>query len=147
MNNPLNLIFKYILFHITKLSFNIVLLKNKIKKLSLIILKYPFIWKESNNYSWTNIFFKFAKILEVGCGECRLINRLKQSHQLQKIIGIDMCRSSLENNFFKLKPLSWDFIQRRKQPLLIELYLGDILKLTKEFSKSLEHQILILTEV
>ena len=86
------------------------------------------------------------KVLEVGCGECRLIKKLKNISKLQRIIGIDKCTKTLEENVFKLRPLGFNYVQKRDNPLTIDLYSGDILKLTKT-SKWFEHQILIFTEV
>ena len=60
----------------------------------------------------------------MGCGECKLVRQLKSEQYVEQLIGVDIDRSSLEDNEYWIKPLITDFIYKRLRPLHICLMQG-----------------------
>ncbi|ESO12622.1 hypothetical protein HELRODRAFT_151325, partial [Helobdella robusta] len=91
-------------------------------------------------------FKDLTKIIDLGCGECRLLRSVKKLDRIEQIIGIDCNKEILEDNFYSLKPLNFQYLIPRSNPLTINIFHADFLKTDLSHLRS-SNQAVILSEV
>ncbi|KAJ8299994.1 hypothetical protein KUTeg_021513 [Tegillarca granosa] len=65
-------------------------------------------------------------VVDFGCAECGLSRFLKDIESLEKISFIDIDKVLLDLNKFRIKPLTYDYLHNRKNPLTIRIYEGNV---------------------
>lgn len=70
--------------------------------------------------------FNIKTLLDIGCAECKLIHLLKNNKNLNLIIGLDIDEQLLRNSKFILEPNNVEYVDKREQPLELNLLSGDI---------------------
>ncbi|KAG5276259.1 hypothetical protein AALO_G00129860 [Alosa alosa] len=67
------------------------------------------------------------KVLDLGCAECRLLEKLKyHGNGVELLVGVDKDSSAMRTRMYSFAPLSSDYLQPRTGPLAIELYEGSV---------------------
>ncbi|KAI4501994.1 hypothetical protein M0802_002676 [Mischocyttarus mexicanus] len=69
---------------------------------------------------------KIRKVVDFGCAELMFFVHLKSITELEEILCVDIDRSVLEANKFKVKPLICDFVHRRSKPFVAHVYEGSV---------------------
>ncbi|XP_072038531.1 small RNA 2'-O-methyltransferase-like [Amphiura filiformis] len=70
--------------------------------------------------------YKSKKVIDMGCGECQLIVRLKREMCIEQLAGIDINVNFLDASKHLIQPLLYDYIHGREAPLEATLYQGSI---------------------
>lgn len=73
-------------------------------------------------------FLLFFKVCDFGCAECRALAVFRSIDTVQRLIGVDIERDLLVNNWYRLEPLISDFLFRRRRPLHIDVFHGSLLE-------------------
>ncbi|KAK3594724.1 hypothetical protein CHS0354_001549 [Potamilus streckersoni] len=63
-------------------------------------------------------------VIDFGCAECRLAPFLKQVPTIQQVALVDIDRISLEMSRFRIKPMVYEFLEKRLKPLTVEIFCG-----------------------
>ncbi|XP_028299557.1 small RNA 2'-O-methyltransferase isoform X2 [Gouania willdenowi] len=71
---------------------------------------------------------KPKKVVDLGCGECSLLSRLKFRREIELLVGVDIDERKLRRKTLGLAPLSTDFLQPTFEQLRVELYHGSVLE-------------------
>uniref|UniRef100_A0A3P9QGI9 Small RNA 2'-O-methyltransferase n=1 Tax=Poecilia reticulata TaxID=8081 RepID=A0A3P9QGI9_POERE len=66
------------------------------------------------------------KVADLGCGECRLLKRLKFQRNIELLVGLDIDGAKVKKNMQGLAPLSTDYLQPTYDQLHIDLYQGSV---------------------
>ncbi|XP_061680607.1 small RNA 2'-O-methyltransferase isoform X2 [Syngnathoides biaculeatus] len=69
---------------------------------------------------------KPKKVVDLGCGECGLLGRLRFNHQIALLIGVDLNGAKLRKKMHGLAPLSADYLQPTFDQLCVQLYQGSV---------------------
>ena len=63
------------------------------------------------------------KVVDMGCGGCKLLQLIKAERCVRMLIGVDVNRDVLEQNKHLVEPDLSDYFVRRPQPLRVALYI------------------------
>ena len=66
-------------------------------------------------------------MLDFGCAEAKLLKVLISQEtlsQLEEVVGVDINRALLEENKFRIQPLTSDYLRPRSHPFKVSLYQG-----------------------
>ncbi|XP_007576950.1 small RNA 2'-O-methyltransferase isoform X1 [Poecilia formosa] len=66
------------------------------------------------------------KVADLGCGECRLLKRLKFQRNIELLVGVDIDGAKIKKKMQGLAPLSTDYLQPTYDQLHIDLYQGSV---------------------
>ena len=80
------------------------------------------------------LVYLHGQVVDMGCGECKLVRQLKSEHYIEQLYGVDIEQSILEESQYWIKPLITDFIHRRPHPLHACLMQGIDLKFLMQAS-------------
>ncbi|XP_047443448.1 small RNA 2'-O-methyltransferase [Mugil cephalus] len=69
---------------------------------------------------------KPQKVLDLGCGECSLLKKLKFHREIQLLVGVDIDGAKVKKQMHGLAPLSTEYLQPSFDQLCIELYQGSV---------------------
>ena len=67
------------------------------------------------------------QVLDFGCAEAKLVKVLISQETLshmEEVIGVDIDRQLLEENKFRIQPLTSDYLRPRTRPFKVSLYQG-----------------------
>ncbi|XP_033097008.1 small RNA 2'-O-methyltransferase-like [Anneissia japonica] len=68
-----------------------------------------------------------SKVIDMGCGECKLLRKLKQEATLQHLIGVDVNSSCLEGSKFIIRPLTTEYLHPvHNKPFVVQLFEGSV---------------------
>lgn len=76
------------------------------------------------------------KVLDFGCAEAKLLKVLISQEtlsQLEEVVGVDINRALLEENKFRIQPLTSDYLRPRSHPFKVSLYQGSISEADERF--------------
>ncbi|XP_078382520.1 small RNA 2'-O-methyltransferase-like [Oculina patagonica] len=79
---------------------------------------------------------KAKKVLDFGCAEAKLIKSLISQEtltHLEELVGVDINKELLEENKFRIQPLTSDYLRPRTHPFKVSLYQGSIAEADKRF--------------
>ena len=62
----------------------------------------------------------------MGCAECKSLRYYKNVKSLTRIVGLDLDYALLDSQQYRLRPLTSEYIYKRRTPLEIQLFSGDI---------------------
>lgn len=65
-----------------------------------------------------------VQVVDVGCGEGKLLRLLRREGSVQELVGVDVQASLLETQQHSLQPLTTDYLLPREQPLTVRLMQG-----------------------
>lgn len=65
-----------------------------------------------------------VQVVDVGCGEGKLLRLLRREGSVQELVGVDIQASLLETQQHTLQPLTTDYLLPREQPLTVWLMQG-----------------------
>uniref|UniRef100_UPI00358E2A82 small RNA 2'-O-methyltransferase-like n=2 Tax=Myxine glutinosa TaxID=7769 RepID=UPI00358E2A82 len=65
-------------------------------------------------------------VVDLGCGECRLLQQLRWEPCIERLAGVDVDRNVLTGNRQGLQPLIADFLRPRAHPLKVHLFQGSV---------------------
>ena len=66
------------------------------------------------------------QVIDMGCGECHLIIKLKREMCIQHLAGVDVNKNFIEASKHFIQPLLYEYINGREAPLDATLYHGSI---------------------
>jgi SAM-dependent methyltransferase len=91
---------------------------------------------------------KPKKVADVGCGECKLLRRLKSHWNIESLIGVDIDGELLRAHRRSLQPLIADHLIRRPNPLVVQLFKG-LIKLYNSVVMVIHHlpQVLLMNAI
>ncbi|KAM8744724.1 small RNA 2'-O-methyltransferase isoform 1-T1 [Acanthopagrus schlegelii] len=69
---------------------------------------------------------KPLKVVDLGCGECSLLKKLKFHREIELLVGVDINGAKVKKHMHGLAPLSTDYLQPTYDQLRIELYQGSV---------------------
>ncbi|KAF3690615.1 Small RNA 2'-O-methyltransferase [Channa argus] len=69
---------------------------------------------------------KPQKVVDLGCGECTLLKKLKFHREIELLVGVDTNGAKLQKKKNGLAPVSADYLQPAFNQLRIELYQGSV---------------------
>ena len=64
------------------------------------------------------------QVVDVGCGEGKLLRLLRREGSVQELVGVDVQASLLEAQQHSLQPLTTDYLLPREKPLSVRLMQG-----------------------
>jgi len=73
------------------------------------------------------------QVLDLGCGEGRLLGYLKVDPNITRLHGIDVDVAVMRRAVPRLAPLMMDYLQPRERPLTITLYEGSVAVVDRRF--------------
>lgn len=76
------------------------------------------------------------RVLDFGCAEAKLVKSLISQEtltHLEELVGVDIDRKLLEENKFRIQPLTSDYLRPRTHPFKVSLYQGSIAEADKRF--------------
>ncbi|XP_034564306.1 small RNA 2'-O-methyltransferase isoform X2 [Notolabrus celidotus] len=66
------------------------------------------------------------KVVDLGCGECSLLKKLKFHREVEVLVGVDIDGAKLKKCMHGLAPIPTDYLQPTYDQLHIELYQGSV---------------------
>nr|XP_057929842.1 small RNA 2'-O-methyltransferase [Doryrhamphus excisus] len=69
---------------------------------------------------------KPKQVVDLGCGECSLLQKLKFHREIELLVGVDVNGAKLSKKKHILAPLSTDYLQPTFKQLCIQLYQGSV---------------------
>ncbi|KAM9358404.1 small RNA 2'-O-methyltransferase [Symphorus nematophorus] len=69
---------------------------------------------------------KPRKVVDLGCGECRLLKKLKFHREIELLVGVDIDGAKVKKKMHGLAPISTDYLQPSYDQLRVELYQGSV---------------------
>ncbi|XP_070688348.1 small RNA 2'-O-methyltransferase [Pempheris klunzingeri] len=69
---------------------------------------------------------KPQKVVDLGCGECSLLKKLKFHREIELLVGVDINGAKVKKQMHGLAPISTDYLQPSYDQLRIELYRGSV---------------------
>ena len=66
-----------------------------------------------------------TSLLDLGCAELKFMVRAKNGKQFQRIVGLDLDEFTVGSNSRRIQPGIFEMINKREQPLKMEVYCGD----------------------
>uniref|UniRef100_A0A3P9H5W8 Small RNA 2'-O-methyltransferase n=1 Tax=Oryzias latipes TaxID=8090 RepID=A0A3P9H5W8_ORYLA len=69
---------------------------------------------------------KPKKVVDLGCGECKLLKKLRFHHEIEMLVGVDINEAKIKRYMHGLAPISTDYLQPSFDWLSIELYKGSV---------------------
>lgn len=69
----------------------------------------------------------YLQVLDFGCAEGKLVKSLISQEtltSLEELVGVDIDRELLEENKFRIQPLTSDYLRPRAHPFKVSLYQG-----------------------
>ncbi|XP_072294141.1 small RNA 2'-O-methyltransferase [Eucyclogobius newberryi] len=70
--------------------------------------------------------YKTKKVMDLGCGECLLLKRLKFHKEIEHLVGVDIDGAKVKKKMHSLGPLSTDYLQPGFEQLCVELFQGSV---------------------
>lgn len=81
-----------------------------------------------------NVFWSLAQVVDFGCAECHLMALLKTVASIKEGYGVDIDASLIEHYQGRIRPATYDYLDKRPQPLVLRLYHGSV----AEYDRCLE---------
>ena len=72
------------------------------------------------------IFLRF-QVTDFGCAECRAVRLFRDVQSVKRIVGVDIDRQLLVDSLYRIRPLTSEYLFRRVQPLMVEIFHGNLL--------------------
>ncbi|XP_056234980.1 small RNA 2'-O-methyltransferase [Seriola aureovittata] len=69
---------------------------------------------------------KPKKVVDLGCSECSLLQKLKFHREVELLVGVDINGTTVKKKMHRLVPISTDYLQPSYDQLRIELYQGSV---------------------
>ncbi|XP_032380889.1 small RNA 2'-O-methyltransferase isoform X2 [Etheostoma spectabile] len=69
---------------------------------------------------------KPKKVVDLGCSECNLLQKLKFHREIELLVGVDINGANIKKKMHGLAPMSTDYLQPSFDQLRIELYQGSV---------------------
>lgn len=69
---------------------------------------------------------KTKKVVDLGCGECTLLKRLKFHREIEHLVGVDVNGAKVKKKMHSLAPISTDYLQPSEDQLCVEMYQGSV---------------------
>ncbi|XP_004068095.2 small RNA 2'-O-methyltransferase isoform X1 [Oryzias latipes] len=69
---------------------------------------------------------KPKKVVDLGCGECKLLKKLRFHHEIEMLVGVDINEAKIKRYMHGLAPISTDYLQPSFDWLSIEVYKGSV---------------------
>ncbi|XP_027146204.1 small RNA 2'-O-methyltransferase isoform X1 [Larimichthys crocea] len=69
---------------------------------------------------------KPRKVVDLGCGECSLLQKLKFHREIELLVGVDIDGAKVKKKMHGLGPMSTDYLQPTYDQLRVELYQGSV---------------------
>ncbi|KAF5286337.1 hypothetical protein FQA39_LY04235 [Lamprigera yunnana] len=66
------------------------------------------------------------KIVDFGCAEMKLFPFIKRLYRVNEVLEIDIDEGTLRENLFRVEPVIGDYIDRRSEPLQVNILKGSI---------------------
>ncbi|RVE73627.1 hypothetical protein OJAV_G00033010 [Oryzias javanicus] len=76
---------------------------------------------------------KPKKVVDLGCGECSLLKKLRFHHEIELLVGVDINETKIKRYMHGLAPISTDYLQPSFDWLSIELYKGSVTQRDSRF--------------
>ncbi|KAF6715513.1 Small RNA 2'-O-methyltransferase [Oryzias melastigma] len=76
---------------------------------------------------------KPKKVVDLGCGECSLLKKLRFHHEIELLVGVDINEAKIKRYMHGLAPISTDYLQPSFDWLSIELYKGSVTQRDSRF--------------
>lgn len=73
-------------------------------------------------------------VVDFGCSECGIFRHMKEVASLLRISLVDIDSSTLEVNKHRIRPHCYDYLQKRKNPLHVQVFDGSATKLDKRLA-------------
>ncbi|MGH0126549.1 UNVERIFIED_CONTAM: hypothetical protein FKN15_073879 [Acipenser sinensis] len=70
--------------------------------------------------------YKPKKVVDLGCADCTLLWKLKFQTCIEVLAGVDINRTVITDNMYRLSPLPCEYLQPSERPLTIKLYQGSV---------------------
>lgn len=70
-------------------------------------------------------------VVDFGCSECGIFRHLKEVTSLLRISLVDIDSSTLAVNKYRIRPHCYDYLQKRKNPLHVQIFDGSATKFDK----------------
>lgn len=70
--------------------------------------------------------FQPKKVVDMGCGPCSIIRRLKWHHCIQELVEVDVDCELLKSRAHLGNPIMADYLNPRENPFVVRLYKGSI---------------------
>ncbi|CAG5863322.1 unnamed protein product [Menidia menidia] len=69
---------------------------------------------------------KPRKVIDLGCGECSLMKKLRFHREIQHLVGVDIDVHKIKKNMHDLAPISTDYLHPSLDQLRVEMYQGSV---------------------
>ncbi|KAM3619361.1 uncharacterized protein V6R79_006949 [Siganus canaliculatus] len=69
---------------------------------------------------------KPRRVVDLGCGECSLLKKLKFHREVELLVGVDIDGGKVKKRMHDLAPMSTDYLQPSFDKLCVELYQGSV---------------------
>nr|XP_033476764.1 small RNA 2'-O-methyltransferase isoform X1 [Epinephelus lanceolatus] len=69
---------------------------------------------------------KTKKVVDLGCSECSLLQKLKFHREIELLVGVDIRGAIVKKKMHGLAPVSTDYLQPSYDQLRVELYQGSV---------------------
>lgn len=69
---------------------------------------------------------KTKKVVDLGCGECTLLKKLKFHREIEHLVGVDINGAIVKKKMHSLAPISTDYLQPGYEQLCVEMYQGSV---------------------
>ncbi|XP_041861155.1 small RNA 2'-O-methyltransferase [Melanotaenia boesemani] len=69
---------------------------------------------------------KPKKVIDLGCGECSLLKKLRFHREIELLVGVDINGAKIKKKMHVLAPISTDYLQPSNRQLRIEMYQGSV---------------------
>ncbi|XP_042339603.1 small RNA 2'-O-methyltransferase isoform X1 [Plectropomus leopardus] len=69
---------------------------------------------------------KPKKVVDLGCSECGLLQKLKFHREIELLVGVDIDGAKVQKKMHGLSPISTDYLQPSYDQLRVELYQGSV---------------------
>ncbi|KRT82175.1 hypothetical protein AMK59_4750 [Oryctes borbonicus] len=75
------------------------------------------------NENWKS---RIKKVADFGCSELNFFKYMKHLHNINEILCVDIDEDTLNENVFKVHPLTVDYLKRRPNQLKVKVLAGDV---------------------
>lgn len=75
------------------------------------------------NQNWKS---QIKKVIDFGCSELNFFKYLKHLYDVNEIICVDINEDILNDNLFKVHPLTVDYLKRRPNQLKVNVLVGNV---------------------
>ncbi|KAM4549167.1 small RNA 2'-O-methyltransferase [Odontesthes bonariensis] len=69
---------------------------------------------------------KPRKVIDLGCGECSLLKKLRFHREIEHLVGVDINGAKIKKEMHELAPVSTDYLQPGYEQLCVEVYQGSV---------------------